>query len=285
LTSPFLLVSLLTFRGPPTTAQLSVASINATEGEDVLLLVLNLPENLVGYGWYRGESTDSNRVIATYVKHSQEFTPGPAHSGREIIHPNGSLLLQNITLKDTGYYTVQAIKKTFQNEEAKGHLRVYQPVGKPFIRARNTTVTEHKDTVVLTCLTNDTGISIWWFFRDQSLLLTERTKLSRDNSTLIIEPVRREDAGSYQCEVSNPVSASKSDPFRLGVQYVLTSPSLGISGGAIAGIVIGVLAVVALTAALVYFLYIKKTGGFTLTTHLTRSMNLKNLPLTSMPKS
>ncbi|XP_036921427.1 carcinoembryonic antigen-related cell adhesion molecule 1 [Sturnira hondurensis] len=35
----------------------------------------------------------------------------------------------------------------------------------------------------------------------------------------------------------------------------------GLSGGAIAGIVVGALAVVALTAALVYFLYIRKTGG------------------------
>ena len=92
----------------------------------MLLLVLSLPENLVGYAWYRGESVDSNRGIASYVIHTQEFTPGPAHSSRETICPNGSLLLQNITLKDTGYYTIQAIKKTFQNEEAKGHLRVYR---------------------------------------------------------------------------------------------------------------------------------------------------------------
>uniref|UniRef100_G1Q3E2 Ig-like domain-containing protein n=1 Tax=Myotis lucifugus TaxID=59463 RepID=G1Q3E2_MYOLU len=136
-----------------------------------------------------------------------------------------------------------------------------EPVGKPSIRASNATVTEHKDAVVLTCLTNDRGISIRWLFKNQNLLLTDRMKLSQGNSTLTIGPVRREDAGDYQCEIFNPVSSSKSDPFRLDVQNGPTLPSPGLSDGAIAGIVIGVLAGVALIAALVYFLYFRKTGG------------------------
>lgn len=137
-------------------------------------------------------------------------------------------------------------------------------MGKPSIRANNTTVTAHKDTVVLTCLTDDTGISIRWFFSNQSLLLTERMNLSRDNSILTIDPVRREDAGYYQCEVFNLVSFKKSDPLRLDVQSRTDDPtpqSPGLSDGAIAGIVIGVLAGLALIAALVYFLYIRRTGG------------------------
>ncbi|XP_036921353.1 carcinoembryonic antigen-related cell adhesion molecule 21-like isoform X1 [Sturnira hondurensis] len=250
-----LVVSLLTFWSPPTTAQLTVASINATEGENVLFLVHSLPKNLIGYIWYRGESSDSNHHIASYGIQSQKITPGPAHSGRETIHPNGSLLLQKVTLKDTGYYTLHALKKDVQTEAATGQLHVHQHVGKPFIRVRNTAVTE-QDTMVLTCLTNDTGISIWWFFRDQSLLLTERTKLSRDNSTLIIEPVRREDAGSYQCEVSNSVSASKSDPLRLDVQK---NDYTGYPVGTIAGIVIGVLVLVALGTTLGCFMYHRRT--------------------------
>ncbi|KAF6076934.1 hypothetical protein HJG60_002587 [Phyllostomus discolor] len=213
-----LAVSLLTFWSPPTTAQLTVASINAAEGEDVLLLAHSLPENLVSYSWYRGERVDSKHQIATYIITLARILPGPAHSGRETIYTNGALLLQKVILNDTGHYTLQTITKDTQTEVASGQLRVYKPVGKPSIRARNTTVTEHKDTVELTCLTNDTGISIHWFFRDQRLLLTNRIKLSQDNSTLIIEPIRREGAGGYQCVVSNPVSASKSDPHRLDVQ-------------------------------------------------------------------
>nr|XP_008539373.1 PREDICTED: carcinoembryonic antigen-related cell adhesion molecule 21-like [Equus przewalskii] len=44
-------------------------------------------------------------------------------------------------------------------------------------------------------------------------------ELSQDSSTLTIHPVRRKDAGDYHCEVSNPVSSSKSDPNRLTVIY------------------------------------------------------------------
>ncbi|XP_036910945.1 carcinoembryonic antigen-related cell adhesion molecule 1-like [Sturnira hondurensis] len=132
--------------------------------------------------------------------------------------PTQELFIPSITANDSGSYTCIAHNSvTGLNRTTVRTITVYEHVGKPFIRVRNTAVTE-QDTMVLTCLTNDTGISIWWFFRDQSLLLTERTKLSRDSSTLIIEPVRREDAGSYHCEVSNPVSISKSDPLRLDVQ-------------------------------------------------------------------
>ena len=89
---------------------------------------------------------------------------------------------------------------------------------KPIIEANSTTVTEQKDTVVLTCIINDTEVSIRWLFNGQSLLLTERIKLSQENSTLTIEPVRREDAGNYQCEASNPGNSSLSDPLRLDVK-------------------------------------------------------------------
>ncbi|KAK1330162.1 hypothetical protein QTO34_010348 [Cnephaeus nilssonii] len=170
--------------------------------------------------------------------------------------------IMKVTLQDTGYYTLLAIDKDYESKEVTGQLRVYQPVGKPVLRASNATVTEHKDAVVLTCLTNDIGISIRWLFKNQILPHKDRMKLSRNNSILTIDPIRREDAGSYQCEVFNPISSSKSDPLELDVQYDPTLPSPGLSDGAIAGIVIGVLAGVALIAALVCFLHIRKTGGY-----------------------
>ena len=122
------LVSLLTFWYPPATAQLTLELVptNAAEGKDVLLLVHNLPEGLAGYAWYKGASVDRNHLIASYVIDSQENIPGPAHSSRETIYHNGSLLFQKVTLEDTGNYTLQAIKKNFQNEEVTGQLHVYR---------------------------------------------------------------------------------------------------------------------------------------------------------------
>ncbi|KAF0878912.1 CEAM1 protein, partial [Crocuta crocuta] len=439
---PSLLVSLLTFWNPPTTAQVTIESVppNVAEGKDVLLRVHNLPGNLLGFGWFRGETIDSSREIVSYAADSQAVTPGAAHSGRETLYHNGSLLLQNTTLEDTGYYTLQYIRRSVQIEKVTGQLRVFSELPKPNITSNksdpvenvdsvvltcepkaentsylwsvnseslpdsarlelsldnrtltvhgvtrndtgpyvcetrnpvsashsdpfilnvlygpdaptispsdsyyrpganlsltchsasnppaqyswlingkpqpstqelfipnitvnhsgsytclvynpgthlnkttvktitvsesvtqpslnisNTTVTEHKDSVVLTCSTNDKGVSIQWFFNGQSLNLMERMKLSQDNSTLTIDPVRREDAGTYECEVSNPASSYKSDSVRLYVEYDSTQQSSGLSAGAIAGIVIGVVAGVALIAALLYFLFFRKSGGY-----------------------
>lgn len=89
----------------------------------------------------------------------------------------------------------------------------------------------------------------------------DRVKLSQGNSFLTIDPTRREDAGDFQGEVFNPISSSKSGPLRLDVQYDSTLQSPGLSDEAIAGLVIGILAGVALIAALAYFLYVRKTGG------------------------
>ncbi|XP_057566856.1 carcinoembryonic antigen-related cell adhesion molecule 7-like [Hippopotamus amphibius kiboko] len=344
-----LAVSILTLWKLPTTAQLTIELVpfNAAEGTDVLLLVHSVTEDILGYAWYRGERVQRNQLIALCRIDSSANATGPAHSGRQTIYANASLLFQNITQEDTGYYTLLVIKTDLQTESVTGQLRVYPvlhtpvitsnnsnpkehedtvvltcgpetqntsymwwinnqsvpdstrmelskdnrtlllfhvtrndagpyvcetqnpvsvglsdpftlnvfyPVAQPSIAASSPTVVEHEDTVVLTCLTNDTGISIHWFFNGQSLLLTERMTLSLDHSTLTIHPVRGEDAGDYQCEVSNPGSASKSDPCRLSVTCDSTAPSTGLSGGAIAGIVTGVLAGVALIAALVYFL-------------------------------
>ncbi|XP_042824657.1 carcinoembryonic antigen-related cell adhesion molecule 21-like isoform X4 [Panthera tigris] len=301
-----LTVSLLTFWNPPTTAQVTVELVppNAAEGKDVLLRVHNLPANLLGFGWFKGTTINPHREIVSYAADSQEIAPGFAHSGRETLYHNGSLLFQNISLEDTGYYTLQIIKRNVQVERVIGQLRIYHgpdaptispsdsyyrpganlslfcnsasnppaqyswlingspqpssqelfipnitvndngsyaclvynpgtrlnkftvktitvsgPVSQPSINISNTTATEHKDSVVLTCSTNNTGVSIWWFFNNHSLKLTERMKLSPDNSTLTISPVRVGHAGNYQCEVSNPVSSSKSDPVRLAVSW------------------------------------------------------------------
>ena len=80
---------------------------NAAEGKDVLLRVHNLPANLIGFGWFKGTTIDPRREIVSYAADSQEITPGFAHSGRETLYLNGSLLFQNINLEDTGYYTVR----------------------------------------------------------------------------------------------------------------------------------------------------------------------------------
>uniref|UniRef100_A0A452QSU1 Immunoglobulin V-set domain-containing protein n=1 Tax=Ursus americanus TaxID=9643 RepID=A0A452QSU1_URSAM len=122
-----LAVSLLTFWNPPTTAQLTVESVppNAAEGKDVLLRVHNLPGDLLGCNWFRGETANTSHQILSYVVDTQVTTPGPAHSGRETIYPNGSLLFQRVTLNDTGNYTLQIVMKNAQVEQGTGEILVF----------------------------------------------------------------------------------------------------------------------------------------------------------------
>uniref|UniRef100_A0A8C4LC00 Uncharacterized protein n=1 Tax=Equus asinus asinus TaxID=83772 RepID=A0A8C4LC00_EQUAS len=92
-------ISLLTIWDPPTTALLIIESVptDAVEGKDVLLLVTALPGNLFNLSYIIGTS---------------EIMPGPGYNRQEKIYLDGSLLFQNATQEDTGYYTLQVLKRT-----------------------------------------------------------------------------------------------------------------------------------------------------------------------------
>ncbi|XP_015416721.1 PREDICTED: carcinoembryonic antigen-related cell adhesion molecule 7-like [Myotis davidii] len=254
-----LAATLFTFWSLPTTAQLTIESVprNAAEGKDVLLRVHNLPGNLGGYAWYTGEIVDSNHKIVSYVIDTQKITYGPAYSDREKIYPNGSLLFQNVTRKDTGYYILLAIDKNFLSKPVTGQLRVYPELPKPNITSNNSLPEEHKDPVVLTCEPQTQDTTYLWLISNQSLPASARLQLSKDNRTLTLLPVTRKDTGPYECETRNLVSASRSDPFTLNV--VSEQNYTGYSVGTIVGSVIGVLVVVALGASLSYFVYLRRT--------------------------
>ncbi|XP_059007787.1 carcinoembryonic antigen-related cell adhesion molecule 21-like isoform X3 [Mustela lutreola] len=137
-------------------------------------------------------------------------------------------------------------------------LLLAEPLAQPTLHASNTTVTEDKDSMVLTCSTSNPEVSIGWLFNGQSLKLMERMTLSQDNSTLTIRPVRKEDAGNYQCEVSNPGDSRKSDPVMLAVSY--EGSTTGFPVGSIVGITVGVLVGLALVATLGCLLLRTRTG-------------------------
>ncbi|XP_077888122.1 cell adhesion molecule CEACAM21-like isoform X1 [Ictidomys tridecemlineatus] len=210
-----LAVSLLTFWNPHPTAQLTIEPVpsDVAEGRDVLLLVHNVSGNAVGYAWYRGQITDRTRLIVSYSNLTHSATPGPAFSGRETVYPNGSLLFVNLKKEDTGFYTLQTTTDNFDAEVATEEFCVHGLVAQPSLRATNT----EPHSVAMTCLSGDPGISITWIFNSQTLQLTDRMQLSPDHRTLSIDPVRKEDAGEYQCEASNPASSTKSDRYRLAV--------------------------------------------------------------------
>uniref|UniRef100_A0A8C7BZX4 Immunoglobulin subtype domain-containing protein n=1 Tax=Neovison vison TaxID=452646 RepID=A0A8C7BZX4_NEOVI len=108
-----LAVSLLTLWNPLTIAQVTVEPVppSATEGKDVLL--------------------QANRHIVSYIVDVRVIIPGPAHSGRETVYPNGSLLFRNITLKDTGYYTLQIVDRNYEVAQVTGQVHEGSTTGFP----------------------------------------------------------------------------------------------------------------------------------------------------------
>ncbi|XP_070355230.1 cell adhesion molecule CEACAM6-like isoform X2 [Equus asinus] len=223
-----LAVSLTTFWNQPTAAQLTIESVptNAVQGKDVLLLVHNLPGNLRAYGWYKGDRVDPDQQIVSYVINTLQTTPGPLYSGRETIYSNGSLLFQNVTQEDTGYYTLQVFKANFQTEVGLGHLQVYLELTKPNITCNNSNPVEHEDPVVLTCEPETQNTTYRWLINNQSLLDSTWLELSLDNRTLTLLHITRNDTGPYECETWNPASARRSDPFYLNILYGPDAPTI-----------------------------------------------------------
>ncbi|KAL1765263.1 carcinoembryonic antigen-related cell adhesion molecule 5-like, partial [Sigmodon hispidus] len=185
------------------------------EGGSVLLIVRNPPENIISYVWYKWLNRFNYLEVVKYRRDKNSIVWGPAYSGTETLYSDGSLMLHGITQKDPGLYTLRIIRADMGFEEADVKLyvdnQVIRNVRQPFVKITDTTV-EGRRSVIFSCLSPDTDISIRWLFNNQILKLTERMTLSPTQCGLRIDPVRSEDAGEYKCEVFNRFSLKSSLP-------------------------------------------------------------------------
>ncbi|KAK1330129.1 hypothetical protein QTO34_010315 [Cnephaeus nilssonii] len=229
---------------PPTTAKIAFVSTGAAEGQDVILPIRNSPRDSTAFMWYRGTETEFSNLIGIYILGLDEYLKGPGYSGRESANLDGSLLIRNLTTGDEGLYRVVAHLQNNQKAYGLVSLSVYMalldvfgsleqsmahilpssgsPVqraqlSEPILLASSTTVKENEDAVEMTCCSNMR--STYWLFNGTRLQLNWRMTLSQDDRILTINPVRREDAGNYQCKISNPISSAESDPVVLKVKY------------------------------------------------------------------
>uniref|UniRef100_A0A2I3TA47 Pregnancy specific beta-1-glycoprotein 7 n=1 Tax=Pan troglodytes TaxID=9598 RepID=A0A2I3TA47_PANTR len=222
-----LTASLLNFWNPPTTAQVTIEAQppKVSKGKDVLLLVHNLPQNLTGYIWYKGQIRDLYHYVTSYVVDGQIIIYGPAYSGRETVYSNASLLIQNVTREDAGSYTLHIIKRGDGTGGVTGHFTftLYLETPKPSISSSNFNPREATEAVILTCDPETPDASYLWWMNGQSLPMTHSLQLSETNRTLYLFGVTNYTAGPYECEIRNPVSASRSDPVTLNLlrEYLL----------------------------------------------------------------
>ncbi|XP_035868679.1 carcinoembryonic antigen-related cell adhesion molecule 21-like [Phyllostomus discolor] len=197
------------------TEQQKIVPRNVMREQDVVLPVHNKTQSSVRITWYRGNTIKNDQIIAFLTVNSFYNIRGPA-DGPVSINKDGSLVLRKVTMNDTGIYTIVIQHPDTRIQIGLRQLNVYEPVRMPILLASNTTFTENKGAVVLTCYTDE--LTLQWLFNGLQLQLTERMKLSEDHRNLTIDPVKREDAGNYQCEVFNPISSLASVPIELDVK-------------------------------------------------------------------
>ncbi|XP_072872471.1 pregnancy-specific beta-1-glycoprotein 2-like [Chlorocebus sabaeus] len=219
---------LFIFWNPPTTAQVTIEAqpIEISEGKDVLLLVHNLPQNPTGYIWYKGHIMESHNYFTSYVIDTEMIIFGSAYSGRETVYSNASLLIQNVTQKDTGSYTIQIIKRGDSTKGVTGHFTLYLETPKPSINSSNLNPREATETVISSGDPDTQNASYLWWINGQSLPISLRLQLSENNRNLVLFGVTKYTTGPYECEMKSPVISSRSDPVTLNLIYDPHDPSI-----------------------------------------------------------
>ena len=97
---------------------------SVAEGRSVLLLVRNLPENSVGFAWFKGMTAFKNLLGIRRLPFRKPIVFGPAYSGRETLNSDGSLLLHSVSQEDHGLYILRIVRADGKDEEAKVQLQV-----------------------------------------------------------------------------------------------------------------------------------------------------------------
>uniref|UniRef100_A0A674J1S6 Ig-like domain-containing protein n=1 Tax=Terrapene triunguis TaxID=2587831 RepID=A0A674J1S6_9SAUR len=235
-------------------------------GGDVSLAPQNLPQDVLVCSWYRSATThESSRILTYYPPPAPDQIPGPAHTGRETAGPGCTLHIAGLTLSDTGNYTVLIQSRTGTNPAVcpppapgsesstglwgrspvqrglpwgLGWIQPLPPVTlslfpemlpRPTVTPDQTQVLEN-GTFTLTCNSSPSADTVLWLRDGASLAPSERLGLSPENRTLMVPNVTRGDAGTYQCEVGNPVSSVRSEPSTVMVAYGPDSARIDLPG-------------------------------------------------------
>ncbi|KAM6968147.1 carcinoembryonic antigen-related cell adhesion molecule 1 [Aplochiton taeniatus] len=140
-----------------------------------------------------------------------------------------------LNLNSSGMYTCVAYNNvTDKNSTAYAMLSVIDPISAVQIAMPlKPAIEDHPYT--LSCEVTGPVVYIQWWKNGQALMADNRTVFSMDNTTVILNPVRRSNNGDYQCQAGNAVSNMISSPHRVWVNYgpentVIIGPTAGETG-------------------------------------------------------
>ncbi|XP_029976834.1 HEPACAM family member 2 isoform X2 [Salarias fasciatus] len=200
------------------------------EGDPLFLFVethFPLDDAEIQGTWSHTKLSGSRTTLVTFTKDTA-ITDMMYRNHVLFREPNVSLLIQNLNQGDEGTYhlslNIEFHNKTGQviKEERSVRVTVDAPVSTPVIeKSPSYAVVEDKANVTWTCsVERGTRVVFQWLRDNVPLVPSDRYHFSRDNSTLLISPVKKEDKGTYRCVASNPVSPGEdSRALELNVYY------------------------------------------------------------------
>nr|XP_008123409.1 PREDICTED: carcinoembryonic antigen-related cell adhesion molecule 1-like [Anolis carolinensis] len=198
----------------------------------------------------------SSSAAVSWQKDGKDELPGNA----ALSENNRTLTLSGFTQKDNGTYTCVASNPRFTAPSNPSVLSMaYGPNNVKINSTRNLTV-GLDSTVSLVCSADSNPEAQFrWFVNNTAVTVTK--------ATYNIASVTWGNAGEYRCQANNS-RTNLTGTYTVTIIVQVEKPDNpdnpgGLSGGAIAGIVIGCLAAVILIAGLVYYICTKTSVGRT----------------------
>uniref|UniRef100_A0A8C6Y1E1 Ig-like domain-containing protein n=1 Tax=Naja naja TaxID=35670 RepID=A0A8C6Y1E1_NAJNA len=204
----------------------------------VVLLFLDDPRSPTACNWFRGrDQSEKNHILRGQFDPLWGFhtinQTGPAFTGREDVLEGCSLFIRKLQDSDAGPYTVSMMGLGGKDSVTGVRNLQLSCINFPF--PSPSLFRENMDLVHLKCETTVKFANISWLQNGKPLSSCPRIQLSNNKQTLTIQPVLRHDAGAYQCQISNPFSAQRSDTTTISNQHLapnnLESAAVVESGG------------------------------------------------------
>ncbi|CAM4699584.1 unnamed protein product [Leuciscus chuanchicus] len=175
---------------------------NGAVGESVVLAPVNPPSTSILTIHWAFTST----IIISVA--SGVTTVNPAYKDRVSFDINTlALELQNLTLGDSGIYTLSVTLAAGETLTGETSLQVFEKISNVRLIGPEELLIEGNSSANIT--SEGTGIitSVEWMKDNSPLSPSNRIIFSPDNRSVSISPVQRSDSGEYQCTYRNPASS------------------------------------------------------------------------------
>lgn len=226
-------------RSAPSELPSSESADFLTEGAIAHLPVPSNLDGVVSTSWFRGHKAQPEAMIF-----SPEGLPGPGYTGRETLGTQGSLVIRNVTVQDSGSYTVVLGTSRGRRSETE-QIRVKATRDLALLltfpeNIRGIIQSYLNYSVILKCLT---ALS-----PDPVLYWTHNGKPCGFGSHMIIRRLSLGDLGTYACIAKNSQEEHSSQSVTISLPQVNMDPTdaepiepdpvLSVSGGSAIALII-----------------------------------------------